>query len=57
MLMDGVYGPGTENAVREFQRTFALYPDGVVGPETWEMLYNVFRGIEEIEETVQVPIS
>jgi len=55
--MDGVYGPGTENAVREFQRTFALYPDGVVGPETWEMLYNVFRGIEEIEETVQVPIS
>jgi N-acetyl-anhydromuramyl-L-alanine amidase AmpD len=33
--IDGVYGPDTEEAVREFQRrTTGLAVDGVVGPET-----------------------
>lgn len=32
---DGVFGPGTEAAVRAFQRTHALVPDGIVGPKSW----------------------
>ena len=34
-MIDGVYGPQTEGAVREFQRrTQGLQVDGIVGPAT-----------------------
>jgi peptidoglycan hydrolase-like protein with peptidoglycan-binding domain len=35
---DGVFGPLTEAAVREFQRQHALVPDGIVGPKSWRVL-------------------
>jgi len=35
---DGIYGPGTAEAVRHFQETQLLQQDGVVGPETWTAL-------------------
>ncbi len=34
LLRDGVYGPNTARAVRHFQRTHRLRPDGIVGPRT-----------------------
>jgi hypothetical protein len=36
--IDGVFGQGTEAAVKEFQRRKGLTPDGVVGPKTLEAL-------------------
>jgi N-acetyl-anhydromuramyl-L-alanine amidase AmpD len=32
---DGVFGAGTEAALRQFQRDHGLVPDGIVGPRTW----------------------
>ncbi len=42
---DGVFGEETEDAVRAFQRTYGLTPDGVVGIRTWDRLYNVYLGL------------
>jgi Putative peptidoglycan binding domain/N-acetylmuramoyl-L-alanine amidase len=35
---DGDFGPNTEAAVRAFQRTHDLVPDGIVGPQSWAAL-------------------
>lgn len=38
MNADRVFGPRTEAAVRAFQRSRNLVPDGIVGPKTWAAL-------------------
>ncbi|MCX5307454.1 peptidoglycan-binding protein [Streptomyces sp. NBC_00160] len=37
-FIDGLFGPKTDDYVREFQRQAHLDVDGVVGPKTWEAL-------------------
>lgn len=36
--VDGIFGGGTENAVKVFQRNRGLSQDGIVGRNTWEWL-------------------
>ena len=36
--IDGIFGYGTENALKEFQRQARLTDDGIAGPATWEAL-------------------
>jgi peptidoglycan hydrolase-like protein with peptidoglycan-binding domain len=37
--IDGVFGAETQAAVQEAQRNYDLEPDGVVGPDTWTVLF------------------
>jgi peptidoglycan hydrolase-like protein with peptidoglycan-binding domain len=38
LVVDGVFGPATETAVKQFQGGEGLVVDGVVGPATWHAL-------------------
>jgi hypothetical protein len=41
--VDGDYGPGTEDAVKQFQRSVGITDDGIVGPATLRALTNALR--------------
>jgi N-acetylmuramoyl-L-alanine amidase len=36
---DGIFGPKTEADVRAYQRRHGLAVDGIVGPDTWNMMF------------------
>ncbi|WP_063128474.1 peptidoglycan-binding domain-containing protein [Nocardia fusca] len=36
--LDGVFGPGTEQIVREYQASAGIKADAIVGPDTWAAL-------------------
>jgi hypothetical protein len=38
VVIDGLFGRGTEDLVRSFQRSRGLRSDGMVGPDTWHAL-------------------
>ncbi len=42
---DGIFGGETRQAVLAFQRAMQLNADGIVGPLTWNALYDTYQGI------------
>lgn len=36
--VDGIFGAGTENAVKALQKVHGLVQDGIVGQKTWRIL-------------------
>lgn len=42
---DGFFGEDTTNAVRDFQALAGLPVDGIVGPNTWRLLYPTYLNI------------
>ncbi len=45
LAVDGIFGPWTNTAVRDFQSRKGLVVDGIVGPRTWSaLLVTVRRG-------------
>ncbi|WP_194791890.1 peptidoglycan-binding protein [Pseudomonas sp. UFMG81] len=52
---DGVFGPGTALAVRAFQRAHGLKEDGIVGRNTWSLLFPDKASGELLASTTKVP--
>jgi len=55
LVQDGVFGAGTTNAVIQFQKTFGLTMDGVVGPGTWAKLYSVYNSLKNVPTPPEAP--
>lgn len=47
LVMDGVYGPRTARAVRFFQKDFGIRADGVAGPSTIRLLYQISQPVKQ----------
>src|SRR3954452_19264713 len=43
VAVDGIFGPLTDKAVRDFQKQKNLSVDGIVGPKTWTALIITVR--------------
>lgn len=50
IIADGIYGPATENAVREFQSVFGLPVTGKVDYPTWYKISEIYVGVSRIAE-------
>ena len=47
-VQDGDFGLETQQAVAAFQSASGLKPDGIVGPLTWQALYQTYLGVDAV---------
>ena len=45
IVIDGIFGPETERAIRVFQQQQGLTADGIVGRDTWDALTNAYNQV------------
>ena len=48
--IDGVYGAGTENAVRAFQQSFGLPATGITDEDTWYRIIYIYTAVTKLAE-------
>ena len=49
-IPDGVFSFDTEDAVKKFQETFGLTPDGIVGSATWYRILFLYNAVKRLNE-------
>ncbi len=50
-VLDGIFGSGTERAVRSFQRAYDLPETGIVDEPTWNRIVDVYNGtLDNVDE-------
>ena len=55
VIQDSVFGRLTRDSVIAFQRKFGLTQDGIVGPDTWKLLYQVYQNVEDDIGIIPMP--
>jgi peptidoglycan hydrolase-like protein with peptidoglycan-binding domain len=55
VIVDGIFGGNTALSVTAYQRMMNLPADGIVGPNTWNALYNTYWGIQNNRPPVLPP--
>ncbi len=45
VMLDGIFGPATENSVRAFQAAYGVPETGTVNKATWDRMYSVYKSI------------
>lgn len=53
--IDGIFGPATDKAVREFQMSVGIIPDGIVGPQTLKEIEKNLKSFNT-EKTLDYPL-
>ena len=53
----GVFSFDTDEAVKEFQRTFNLTPDGIVGIGTWYTIQKIYNSVKRLNDLNSEGIS
>lgn len=49
LQVDGLFGPATEDSLKQFQREHGLKDDGIVGPLTWSAIKETDKSNQDIE--------
>jgi putative chitinase len=52
LTIDGDFGTGTEKVVKEWQQQNGLTPDGIVGFNTWEKMFNVSFDLNKLDGVI-----
>ncbi len=48
LSVDGIYGQKTMGRTRKFQSQYNLVPDGIVGPITWGMFFQILQQLKAV---------
>lgn len=54
-IQNGIFGADTNQSVLAFQRMVGMPVDGVVGPGTWDALYDTYWGIKNNVDIPEMP--